>query len=628
VSELRDRLERLASRGTRRGADAVLRDAEGTARADGAADAHSTEGDLEVIDILPLVTPEPARRSGRFGALIAATGVAALVAVGALAVAAMFGSGGADSPEGAVRQLADAVEHKDALAAVDVLEPTEVRSMRETVKGITHRAADLKIVDDASQPLAGVDLSVDHLQLSSTDLADGYAKVTITSGTLSATAHREALSHLLQDATRTWEPGQRSNEVDLARLASGNDLPTFVMTVRHDGHWYVSPMYTALEYAREAAGGPPADFGSAHAAQLGADSPELAVSDAFHAWQAGDWNRLIALAPPDELPVYDYRAWLDQEGADSHPDFTIDSLTTTADVSGDHGIVKLSGSGTMGSGSDRQTWQVGGTCPSLGDWWANSWTFSDGTESASSATGPGLCLAGDLAPSVPYGLFLAQPEPDTAASGPVSIEVVREDGRWFVSPVSTALDLVDSFVAHVDERTLYPLINLGYLLPPDGALTINQPLHFADAVTGAQVYEFEGQAGQQVIGEVERPNSRYAYLSGEIYTADGRDAGYIDFQSTGEGCCSFPVDLPSTGSYRLVIESYVPSNTTLTLWDKDHAPKGLQQSGNGGGAFDFVGGSEQCTYSGNAASCTSVKVPVPSRVGIGSKHAVATTTVP
>ena len=67
-------------------------------------------------------------------------GAAALVGVGALAVTALFGSGGAGSPEGAVRQLADAVAHKDPLAAVDVLVPTEVRSMRQTVKRRDARA--------------------------------------------------------------------------------------------------------------------------------------------------------------------------------------------------------------------------------------------------------------------------------------------------------------------------------------------------------------------------------------------------------------------------------------------------------------------------------------------------------
>ena len=631
MSELSERLERLATRGSQRGADAVLRDAQRSAPAEPAADTDTTDSDLEIIDDLPLVTPDPARRRGRFGTLIAASGVAALVAVSALAVTAIFGSGGADSPEGAVRQLADAIEHKDPLAAVDVLEPTEVRSMRETVKEITHRAADLKIVDDASEPLAGVDLSVDNLQLSSANLADGYAKVTITSGTLSASARREALSHLLQDATRTWDPGQGKDKVDLARLAASNDLPTFIMTVRHDGHWYVSPMYTALEYAREAAGGPPADFGSAHAAQLGADSPELAVTDALHAWQSSDWDRLIALAPPDELPVYDYRAWLDQEATDVHPDFTIDNLSTTADVSGDHGVVKLEASGTMGSGSDRSRWQVGGTCPSLGDYF--SWTYGD--EGQASNRGPNLCLAGDLGNALPVRVFAPAPSAGSAASGPVSIQVVREDGRWFVSPVSTALGIVDSFVAHVDERTLYPLINLGYLLPPDATLTLNQPTSLTSNDAYNHVLAFDGTAGQEVIGQVERASgsTRFNYfVSGELYTSEGKDVGYVDFAPKSEAYYGGSLTrLPVSGSYRLVIFDPVPPDATLTLYDRDHAPKDLlNPPENGGGAY--------CTYTANSESCvgTASPVPVPTQVGTNgsysygssSKISVATTTVP
>ena len=629
MSELRDRLERLATRGSRRGADAVLGDAQRTAPAQNP-DTDANYDDLEVIDALPFVTAEPARRRGRFATLIAATGVVALLGVGMLAVTAMFGSSGADSPEGAVRQLADAVSHKDPLAAVDVLEPTEVRSMRETVKGITNRAADLKIVDSASQPLAGVDLSVDHLQLSSTDLADGYTKVTITSGTLSASARREAFSHLLQDATRTWDPAQSNGKVDLARLAASNHLPTFVMTVRRDGHWYVSPMYTALEYEREAAGGPPADFGSADAARLGADSPEQAVSDALHAWQASDWERLIALAPPDELPVYDYRAYLEQEAADVHPDFTIATLTTSADVSGDRGVVKLEASGTMGSGSDRGRWQVGGTCPSLGGY------FSAYDDEPSSDGSSNLCLAGDLGTVVPMRLFAPGPSPDRASSGPVSIEVVREDGRWFVSPVSTALDLVDSFVAHVDARTIYPLINLGYLLPPDATLTLNQPTTLPSSNSFNHVLAFDGAAGQEVIGQVERTSGNRGfdyYVSGDLYTADGKDLGYVDFAPKGAGYYGgSTTTLPVTGSYRLVIFEPLPSDATLTLYDRDHAPKDLlNPPENGGGSY--------CTYSGNTESCVGtaspVPVPLPTQQGTSglyygdsSKRSVATTSVP
>ena len=364
MSELRDRFERLAGRGSPRGADEVLHAAmRGIPASEAETVPDDDVHDLPIIDddAVPMVTTEVEPR-GRMRTLVAVFGVAALVGVSGLAVASIFGNGGAASPEGAVRQLADAISHKDPLAAVDVLSPTEVRSMRTSVKNLTRRAADLKIVDDASAPLAGVNLSVDHLQLSTQPLADGYTKVTITGGEITASTHTAAMSKLLQDAIK--DAGNAPGTVELAKLAADSNLPTFVVTVRHDGRWYISPAYTALEYAREADGGPAAEFGSAKTAtDLGADTPENAVSDALRAWQAADWNRLIALAPPDELPVYDYRAWLDGLASESKPDFTIDHLTTSASVSGDTATVKLDASGTMGSGDSRAKWQVGGTCP-------------------------------------------------------------------------------------------------------------------------------------------------------------------------------------------------------------------------------------------------------------------------
>src|SRR4029077_10332711 len=172
------------------GADAVLHAARRDAQA-ADTDRSDADGAVSIADgELPVITLEPeTRRRRRFGSFVAAAGIAALVGVGALAITAMFGSGGAGLPEGAVRQLADAINHKDPLAAVDVLVPSEVRSLRDTVHAATQRAADLKIVNEASQPLAGVDLSVDHLELSTVPLADGYVKVVVTSGELSESTH-------------------------------------------------------------------------------------------------------------------------------------------------------------------------------------------------------------------------------------------------------------------------------------------------------------------------------------------------------------------------------------------------------------------------------------------------------
>ena len=636
MSELHDRLERLAARGTRRGVDDVLNAAIGDVRAESAA--TDIDADVHVADDdVPFVMVDPDVRSrGRFGALVGAVGVAALVGVGALAVSAVFGSGGAGSPEAAVRQLADAISHKDPLAAVDVLVPSEVRSMRETVKAATKRAADLQVVNDASQPLAGVDLSVDHLQLSTQSLADGFAKVTITSGEISATTHEAAMSKLLQDAQHDSNSSDTNASADLAKLASGSDLPTFVVTVRHDGGWYVSPAYTALEYAREAAGGPAAGYGSAKAADLGADSPEHAVSDALHAWQAGDWDRLMALAPPDELPVYDFRAWIEKEAVDTHPDFTIDKLNTSATVNGDTAIVKLDASGTTGSGSDEGRWQVGGTCPSDGllgrvsvSGGSSELKVATPTERTSTDTGDTvvqsgmngggyysrdgasqLCLSGDLGDAIPFGLLAYGSDSAATDSGPVSVEAVRESGRWFVSPVTTVLDAVDATIQRVDKRSIYTLLGLGYELPPDGAITIDQPFSVPaeSSLLSSTVFSFDGTKGQNIVGEISDTN---AFASAVVYTAGGHEVDSVEFSSAKSGG-SYAITLPETGSYRLVVAEPIRSGTTLTLWDAKDAPKGL---------VGPPGGDYSCTTTMTSQSCSSSGItvrPVPGAGGSGS----------
>jgi len=529
----------------------------------------------------------------------------------------MFGSGGAGSPEAAVRQLADAVSHKDALAAVDVLVPSEVRSMRETVKHATERAAELHIVNEASKPFEGVDLSVDHLELRTEPLADGYAKVVITSGEISASTHRAQLSALLQKALRNGKDAQ--HQADLSKLAAGADLPTFVVVVRRDGGWYVSPAYTTLEYIREVNQYPAADFGSAQGAALGAGTPEDAVKDALHAWQSADWNRLIALAPPDELPLYDYRAMIDQAAADLRPNFTIDNLSTSAAVDGDTAVVKLEASGSYGSDPVRQ-WQVGGSCPAG---LAGRFGFSRayGSSSSSSASTPELCLAGDLGQAVPFGLVAAASAGSEApTSGPVSIEVVREGGRWFVSPVSTALDLLDAAIQHVDERTVYTILGLAYDLPPDGTITLDQPFQVPapSSYYSSRVYAFDGLAGQDVVGSdsASSSDSSSYSASGEIYTAAGDNVGYVSF-----GSYPTTVKLPTSGSYRLVLDAYgLPSaGTTLTLWDLADAPQSLRSAAASNG--------ETCTSSGGlslggaSTSCTSSAATVPTTIGPSSSAA-------
>jgi hypothetical protein len=232
---------------------------------------------------------------------------------------------------------------------------------------------------------------------------------------------------------------------------------------------------------------------------------------------------------------------------------------------------------------------------------------------------------------VPFGLFAAQVTPEHAASGPVPIRVVREDGRWYVSPVGTALDVIDNFVQTVDEHTVYATLGLGYLLPPDQTLALNQPTPVTASTRLGRVFAFNGQAGEEVIGEVERSGgqSRYAYLSAEIYTTDGESVDWIDFQQKGGCCGASTVTLPRTGSYRMVVLEYIPADTTITLWDKDRAPKSLVD-GDG-----FPRNGSTCTFDGNVEHCFAEAEPLsptrlPSQLGTGTATTIAipTTTSP
>lgn len=350
------------------------------------------------------------------------------------------------------------------------------------------------------------------------------------------------------------------------------------------------------------------------------------MSDALHAWQAGNWDRLMALAPPDELPVYDYRDWIDQTAADNHPDFTIDKLITTSSVTGDTATVKLEASGTTGSGSDKGTWQVGGTCPhdtlgsssisslgsptagaesvkQLGENGGGAYSTSSGAQQYTSS----LCVSGDLGNAVPFGLFVGDPTSSTQSSGSISIQVVRENGRWFVSPVTTVLDALDSAIQHVDQRTVYTLLGLAYQLPPDGNVTLDQPFTLPNdrGLLYSSVFAFDGTKGQKVIGESSGTNY---FASGQIYTADGQQVAYVDFSPKGSGF-GYATELPATGSYRLVITDFAAQGGTLTLWDAKNAPKGLIATN--GGISTGGGPMGHCTVTGSNTSCTSTGVTVP-----------------
>lgn len=581
MSELQERLNALAERGTPRGVDAVFGEA---TRIAGTTDEAETATDE--LDPIPFVTAEPTRKRRRpMSSLIAATGTLTLLMVSMLAVAAFLGSGGADSPEGAVRKLADAISHEDPLAAADVLAPSEVQSLHGTLDAASKRAAELALVQQAGAPLSGLDFNVDDLTMTTEQFGENHAKVRIQGGAIRARTEHEKFSPLVQRSL--GEPSTNEGSIDLAEgWDNGNEL--FVMAVREDGDWYISAAYTTLEYIRVASDLPAAEFGSGVKAvsTLGADTPQAAVENGMRALQAADWSALIALADPTELPVYDYRAALTELAArdEMRTDFTIDAMSTKVTTSGATAKVHLTASGNTSSG---EAWKLDGGCFTPA---ASSYTNMDG-ESVPQDEVPPTCIGNRF--GIGYGLLYGFGSSDE--SGGVSeITVVERDGRWFVSPVGTALDILDTWIANMDQRTLYVLMQQPEQIPPEGRITLGTPVTLPSAMGnwGAAVYEFDGKAGQEVVAHFPANDddpSAWTY-NAFILNPDGSYVSDGAMPIYGNA-----VKLPADGTYRIVLMTYFGEQTEFTLWDAKNAPAAALK--NGGQTCRYEGGGSTSCFS-------------------------------
>lgn len=609
MSDMRDALNELARRGAPRGFDEVLAGAaESAARESVARDSAGDD-----LDTIPFVMSEPLGRArGRrrpLSSMITAAGVAVLLLVGAFAVSAIVGSGGAGSAESAVRQLADAVSHEDALTAADVLAPDEVRSLHGTLDHAARKASDLQLVQNASAPLAGVDFNVDGLDLSTQSLGDGYAKVTIDAGTLATSTHKARFSALMQKVLR--ESSDNSSQTDLAKLAADQNLPTFVVAVRRSGRWYVSAAYTALEYVREENQLPAADFGSGARAisTLGADSPDAAVQDSMRAFQSQDWSKLMTMVSPSEIPVYDYRNALTTlaqrnkaESGGSTSSFTIDSMTTDSQVSGDTAKVLLRASGTTDSGN----WSLDGGCFVPTD-----------RPGAIAVTCGGAGRLGGLRAS-----------PLSALDKDSRITVVKQNGRWFVSPVGTVLDVLDHWITQVDRRSLFTLLDIPNQIPPDGALTLGRPIVVGTATNlDTKVLTFEGRNGESLLGlatttatpskssgksSVPSLGDEYPVAQVRVFAPDGSE-----LQQAGGILGGQPLTLPADGRYTFVVQNVgdigFAADVTVTIWDEQDAPAAAKQNRSYGAP---------CTYTIVASSCSYASA-APSSIGSSTETSVA-----
>lgn len=307
------------------------------------ADTASAEGvsNGALVDVPDYVeTAELLGRGRRFpiGQLVALTiGLAFLGGVGFLAVAGFSGDrGGAASPDEAVRALADALTAEDVVAILEIMAPSEVG----TASDLYPRIVDLAVQEgalDSADWLAGIDVSVTDLETRTRRLHPDVALVELVAGTVAVSIDPELADPMFLegDLEISSTIADMRSEMDIAvaeaRQASDAFFPflseirapegIFVMTVKRNGGWFVSPFYTGAEYGRQLLALPPADFAASREnAADGADSPagviedmtaainSRSLQDHLDAALSGDPEGVFepanAFIPPDEAGVF------------------------------------------------------------------------------------------------------------------------------------------------------------------------------------------------------------------------------------------------------------------------------------------------------------------------------------
>ncbi len=249
------------------------------------------------VRVNAVTEPRRGRRAAGIGAAIA------LIAGGAgltgIALQSAAEPGGADSPEAAVREFAGALAEEDLLGMIDVTLPEEVAALRAAFEDIAFQAKRIGLLDEtfALGGVAGVDVTVDGLGLTTTPIDSDLVAVTSTNGSIAAIfdATEFPLGRLISgDSAIEIDDG--SATVDLTA-----DPITLVTMQRGDG-WYVSMGMSIAEAISNSNGSaPPASIGII---AEGSASPEAAAEAFFDRLARLDLASASALVAPGEGDVF------------------------------------------------------------------------------------------------------------------------------------------------------------------------------------------------------------------------------------------------------------------------------------------------------------------------------------
>lgn len=404
------------------------------------------------------IRPRLAPRRRRHPVLAVAAFVVAfsvLVTATVFAFVAASGRDGAGDPESAVRDLLDAVSHRDVIGVLEALPPAEREAVRDELPGIADELTRLGLLSPLSlSSVPGVDIELRDIRYHVTKVFGEVGRVQLTSGEIVVTTRPDAFPlpertrRLLEDDLRATIEPNGTHTIDLA--ASQPNL----VAIKDAGGWHVSLFYTLAEAIRGADTGPMPRYNEG-LQPVGSETPAAAVRELFDAAVSLDATRAVTLAyPPEARALYDYATLFLPEArrraqgiaADEPFSMSIKQLDLDATTEGTTRQVRVVGfDGRITDGNDRRHFVYADGCLTDERRRGSSTDIEQSFHTCDGTLGP--------APSVTDSGDGSRIDEVTAWQGlgrafPTFV-VQERAGRWYVSPTRTVLTTIHELLRHL-----------------------------------------------------------------------------------------------------------------------------------------------------------------------------------
>ncbi|TCO53445.1 flagellar basal body protein FliL [Actinocrispum wychmicini] len=254
--------------------------------------------------------PQPPKRK-RTGVIVAVIAAVALVAGGVVTFVALNQTSvneGSANPQDAALKLVSAVGNADVAGLLTSLPPAESALLRDLNSQATEEFKRLDVFKKDADPdkVAGLGLKADNLKFDDAqrqEVNDHLAINMLVDGQLTMNSDMRQLPFTQKFIDLAFPDGmpaatRKPETVDIGKQVRKSHKPIRIATVKVDGQWYPSIFYTVADYALQ---GAKKSWPKQSVPAKGADSPGNAVRAMADAALNADLERVIELAPPDEL---------------------------------------------------------------------------------------------------------------------------------------------------------------------------------------------------------------------------------------------------------------------------------------------------------------------------------------